>query len=148
MRKISKDLTEKAFNALIVTFAVAASFHLLLVGFVAIIKADISYVNPLDFLGISILLPEYRESTAVAAGGWVALAILFFTILYIRIHYHLYVAIIRENWLVRTTTKLSETTKRIGTKDRKNYAHFSPDRVKSVRSFVAVCVAALSRSRF
>lgn len=116
MKFITKELIEKAFNALIVTMALAASFHLALVGFVAIVKADYSYINPLDFLGISILLPEYRESTAVAAGGWAVLIALFFTILYIRIHFQLYVAVIRENWLVRTSSKISEKTKEIRTK--------------------------------
>ena len=116
MKFVSKDLLDKAFNALIVTMAVAASFHLALVTFVAVIQRDISYVNPLDFLGISILLPEYRESMLVATVGWIVLIALFFTILYIRIHFQLYVAIIRENWLVRTSSKLTEKTKEIRTR--------------------------------
>ena len=110
MNLFSKENPTKIFNALVVTFAFAAMCHLLLVTVVAIIKQDISYINPLDFLGVSIMLPQYRESTAVAAGGWVALSLLFFVVLYIRVHYHLYVAIIRENKL---RDRITKTTKKL-----------------------------------
>lgn len=110
MNLFSKENQAKIFNALVVTFAFSAMCHLLLVTVVAIIKQDVSYINPLDFLGISIMLPQYRESTAVAAGGWVALSLLFFVILYIRVHYHLYVAIIREN---KFRDRITKTTKYI-----------------------------------
>ena len=113
MNLFSKENPTKIFNALVVTFAFAAMCHLLLVTVVAIIKQDISYINPLDFLGVSIMLPQYRESTKVAAGGWLVLSLLFLTILYIRVHYHLYVAIVSESRLIkelaRTTKKLRST---------------------------------------
>lgn len=111
MNLFSKENQAKIFNALVVTFAFAAMCHLLLVTVVTIIKQDISYINPLDFLGVSILLPQYRESTTVAAGGWLALSLLFFAVLYIRIHYHLYVAIIRENKLRDRITKTTKYLK-------------------------------------
>lgn len=110
MRFFNKQSSSKIFNALVVTFAFAAMCHLVLVTVVALVKRDISYVNPLDFLGISILLPQYRESTAVAAAGWLALLALFFVILYVRHHHHLYIAIIREN---RFATQITQTTQKI-----------------------------------
>lgn len=105
---INKKNAAKAFNAMVITFAFAAMCHLMLVAFVAVAKQDMGYLNPLDFLGISILFPTYRESRMVAGIGWLALALLFLTILYIRIHYHVYVAIIRESKVGR---RFSKTTK-------------------------------------
>ncbi len=110
MRFLNKENFQKALNALVVTIAFSAICHLLLVSAVAIIRKDISYVNPLDFLGISILLPQYRESAMVAAIGWLALIILFFVILFVRVHYNVYVSFIRESPLAALVT---ETTKRL-----------------------------------
>lgn len=112
MNLFSKDNLSKIFNALIVTFAFAAMCHLLLVFAVSVIKRDISYINPLDFLGVSILLPQYRESAAVAAAGWLTLIALFFMVLYIRHHYHIYVAIVSESWFMR---EIQKTKKRVKT---------------------------------
>lgn len=109
MNLFSKDILQKMFNALVVTFAFAAMCHLLLVGVVALLKRDIRYINPLDFLGISILLPQYRESPLVAAGGWVVLIILFFIVLYIRVHYHVYVTVVTSRMYERII-KFSEKT--------------------------------------
>ncbi len=98
---------------MVITFAFAAMCHLLLVAVVALAKRDMGYLNPLDFLGISILFPEYRESKMVASIGWAALSLLFLTILYLRVHYHVYVAIIRESKVGRRLTK---TTKNLSKK--------------------------------
>lgn len=116
MKFLNKETNTKILNALLATIAISAIFHLVLVSVVAIVKRDISYVNPLDFLGISILLPQYRESTSVAALGWIILILLYFGILFIRMHYHLYVAIIREtklaNQLAQTTRSLRDKVNR------------------------------------
>lgn len=109
MKIPTKDYLRKVVYAVVMTLAVAASFHLLLVTVMAIVKQSISYINPLDFLGLSILWPQYRESTEVAAIGWLVLIALFGVILYIRIHYKLYVAIIRE-------TKVAQTINSVRTK--------------------------------
>ena len=108
MQILNKKNLTRAFYALVTTLALAAVFHLLLVAVVALAKRYMSYLNPLDFLGISILFPDYRYSMVASGIGWFVLAILFFTILYIRIHYHLYVAIIRES-----TNKITKTTKEL-----------------------------------
>lgn len=110
---INKKNTAKAFNAMVITFAFAAMCHLLLVAVVALAKRDMGYLNPLDFLGISILFPAYRESKMVAGIGWAALSLLFLTILYLRVHYRVYVAIIRES---KAGQRLSQTTKDLSKK--------------------------------
>ena len=106
----NKNIT-KAFNAMVITFAFAAMCHLLLVTIVALAKRDVTYLNPLDFLGVSILFPHLRNSLLVTAIGWLILALLFFAVLYVRIHYHLYVAVIKER-----KDKLSKTTKELSKK--------------------------------
>ena len=111
MKIIKKEIFTKAFGGMVITFAFAALCHLLLVVIVSILKRDISYLNPLDFLGVSILYPHLRNSMFVTAIGWVILSVLFFTIMYVRVHYHLYIAIIRDR-----TDKLSKTTKEISKK--------------------------------
>ena len=108
---INKKNITKAFNAMVITFAFSAMCHLLLVTIVALAKRDVTYLNPLDFLGVSILFPHLRNSMLVTAVGWLILALLFFTVLYVRIHYHLYVAIIREQ-----KDKFSKTTKELSKK--------------------------------
>jgi len=97
MQFFSKESLTKFLNALVVTFAISALFHLALVTLVALAKQDMSYLNPLDFLGVSILLPQYRNSQLVAGMGWLVLITLFVIILLIRIKYHWYVTFIKEN---------------------------------------------------
>ncbi len=96
---------------MVITFAFAAMCHLLLVTVVALAKRNVTYLNPLDFLGVSILYPHFRESMFVTAIGWLILAMLFFTVMYIHIHFHLYVAIIRER-----KDKFSKSTKELSKK--------------------------------
>lgn len=94
---INKENTRKALIALVATLATAAVFHLTLVSIMAIYKHSLAYLNPLDFLGVSILLPQYRDSRTAAGLGWLTLVILFFCILYIGARYHIYVALIRDS---------------------------------------------------
>lgn len=122
MRLFSRENLKRAFNALVVTMAFAAMFHLLLVSVAALIKHSMSYLNPLDFLGISILLPQYRDSTVVAAVGWLILSALFFFILYMRLHYHVYVAVVRES---RLGVQITTTTRKLRKKIAQNLPHRS-----------------------
>lgn len=102
MQFFNKEFFTKILNALIVTFAISALFHLALVASVALAKQDMAYLNPLDFLGISILLPQYRNSQLVAGMGWLVLVTLFMITLLVRIKYHWYVTFIKENrWHAR-----------------------------------------------
>lgn len=82
----------------------------MLVTSMAIVKQRLSYLNPLDFLGISMLIPKYRDSLVVTGIGWLILVALFFIFLYIHIHYHVYVAVIRE---ARWRSRLADKTKKI-----------------------------------
>lgn len=101
---------------MVITFAFAAMCHLLLVTIVAVAKRNVSYLNPLDFLGVSILFPHLRNSMTVTAVGWLILALLFFTVMYIHIHFHLYVAIMRESRIARHAQSTSKKLKAAGKK--------------------------------
>lgn len=103
----TQENLKKAINALVVTFAIAALFHLTTVTAVAIYQHSLSYLNPLDFLGVSILFPQYRESRLVAGFGWLVLVMLFFFILLIRVRYHVYVALMRETKVGKRISKVS-----------------------------------------
>ena len=116
MKIFQSELFRKGIQALVITMSLAVIFHLCIVTITSIIKHDVSYLNPLDFLGLSIVFPQYRESHAAAAAGWLALTSLFFGVLYIGFHYHLYVSIIKES---RVGQKLSEVTARLTPKTSK-----------------------------
>jgi hypothetical protein len=110
--KIKKEFFGAYFNALLLTLSIAATCHLALVIAMAIKERNISYVNPLDFLGVSILLPQYRDSTSVAILGWIVLIAFYLTILFIRARYHIYLALIREHPIHRHLTKTTEKIKK------------------------------------
>lgn len=97
-------------QAALITMSAAASFHLILVGVVAILQRDISYINPLDFLGLSIIWPQYRDIGWVALGGWAALLIAYLSVVYISIRFQLYLSVIREHPLIK---KLSESSRKL-----------------------------------
>ena len=115
MKLFRKQNFTGAFNALVITFAFAAMFHLILVAVVSLVKHDMSFLNPLDFLGVSILYPHYRNSQLWAGIGWTTLAVLFFTVLYLRIHYHLYIAIIKESVVGKKFTDAKKNITKIVT---------------------------------
>lgn len=110
--KFRKELFGAYVNALLLTLSIAACCHLALVTVVAIAERDISYINPLDFLGISILLPQYRDSTSVAIVGWLVLIAFYFIILFVRARYHIYLTLIREHPIHRHLTKTTEKIKK------------------------------------
>ena len=114
MQFFSKESLTKILNALIVTFAISALFHLALVTVVALAKQDMTYLNPLDFLGVSILLPQYRNSQFAAGMGWLVLISLFMVILTVRIRYHYYVTFIKENrWRAQIKDKAENLSKKL-----------------------------------
>lgn len=117
MQFFSKESLTKILNALIVTFAISALFHLALVTVVALAKQDMSYLNPLDFLGVSILLPQYRNSQLVAGLGWLVLISLFMVILTVRIRYHWYVTFIKDNrWRAHIKGRAEDLSKKLRAK--------------------------------
>jgi hypothetical protein len=100
------------FQSLLTTIAIAATFHLFIVSIVAVIKRSISYINPLDFLGLSTVFPEYRTSRIAALGGWLILMGVFFGVLYVTIHYHLYLSIIQESKMHKRFKAVSKNIKK------------------------------------
>ncbi len=109
--KLNKEYFGAYINTLLLTLSIVALCHLVLVGVMAIKERNVSYINPLDFLGVSILLPQYRGSTSVAIAGWLVLIAFYLIILFVRARYHIYLALIREGVVRRTIKAASETIK-------------------------------------
>lgn len=102
---------KKLVQSLLITIAIAATIHICIVGIMALVKQSISYINPLDFLGISYVIPEYRESRTAALIGWLVLLSLFGGVLYVSIHYHLYLSVIRDSRMHQKFKAVSKTIK-------------------------------------
>jgi len=65
---------------LVFTMFVAAVFHLSLIFLFAIIRKNISLINPLDFLGIGIVYPNLKNSDLALLIGWLMLVLLFWLV--------------------------------------------------------------------
>jgi putative Ca2+/H+ antiporter (TMEM165/GDT1 family) len=80
MRKLFSPYASRGLNALAATMLLAAGVHLgvALVSF--IFTRQINYVNPVDFLGFSIVWPSHLRSEATAAIAWLLLVTTFFVI--------------------------------------------------------------------
>jgi hypothetical protein len=111
MNKPNEQTIKRLWQTLLITMAAAATFHLIIVAITAGYKHDMGFLNPLDFLGLSVVFPQYRNSQTAAGFGWLALTALFFGILYIGFHYHLYLAIIRDSKVVKQITKVTSRLK-------------------------------------
>lgn len=118
LQKLKNLPTRKIWQALLITMAIAATIHLCIVGLVALVKQSVSYINPLDFLGISYVIPQYRESSMAALIGWIILVSLFFGVLYASIHYQFYLSIIRESKVHQTLKAVGKSIKTIQGKPR------------------------------
>ncbi len=106
----TKQNAKRVLNAVIVTLAIAATFHLTLVSIMAVYQRTMAYLNPLDFLGVSILLPEYRDSRIAAGIGWLILIMLFGAVLLVRARYHVYITIIKDS---RVGTRVLNTSYKV-----------------------------------
>ncbi len=71
-----KPLFNILLKALVLTMFCAAFFHMIVIFFVAITTGNFAYLNPLSFLGISIIAPETPSQTTTLF-GWMALCLLF-----------------------------------------------------------------------
>lgn len=56
-----------------ITIVVAALFHLTVAGLSFISTHQISYINPVSFLGLGTLLPAYTTSFTATLVSWIAL---------------------------------------------------------------------------
>ena len=86
----------KVLEAFAITITIAGVVHLIAAGITAIIKHHISYINPLEFLGLSYLFPQYINSFKATVICWIILIIIFTCVLIIAINKHIYISIIRE----------------------------------------------------
>lgn len=103
----NSHVAKKIWQTLLITLSLAACFHLIIATITAIIQQNLDYLNPLDFLGLSAIFPQYRTSAVAAAGGWAILVAVFLVIFYISLHYHLYLSIIRESKVGKKITEVS-----------------------------------------
>lgn len=92
-----KKFAHKALHALILTIFIGGSFHLILVFVSAFVRGNHESINPVNFLGISLVAPELARSRTVFIITWVVLILLFLTCLYILIHSRKYIALITTN---------------------------------------------------
>jgi hypothetical protein len=61
-------------RAYVILAFMASSGHLLLVAVTARRSGDISPINPVTFLGLGYILPDWQDSVIVTVSGWLALA--------------------------------------------------------------------------
>lgn len=88
MEKQKTDIGQKfsaffrnGFRALEITVFIGGSFHLSLVFVVSLLHKNFSYLNPVDFLGISTAFPGMVPNRAVFGLSWLALVSLYIAIL-------------------------------------------------------------------
>jgi hypothetical protein len=92
-KPVNKHVVKKLLSVLAFTILVSALFHLAFVGVMAFLKRDISYINPLDFLGVTTAMPQYRDSATATIVGWAVLVVLFFVLYYFYSHFRVYTSI-------------------------------------------------------
>ena len=92
-----KKFARKTLHALILTIFIGGSFHLVLVFVSAFVRGNHESVNPVNFLGISLVAPELAHSKPVFIITWALLILLFLACLYILIHSQKYIALITSN---------------------------------------------------
>ncbi len=107
MKQRAKQLFQahKILQAFVVTMTIAVVFHLSAIFITAFIKRDITYINPMEFLGLAAVFPNYRESAAAAVIGWLVIAGVFGTVLYLSVHYNVYLSLIKESKVGKRFTK-------------------------------------------
>jgi hypothetical protein len=76
---ISK-LVGRGLNALAATMLISACIHLSIAVISFFITQRIEYVNPIDFLGFSLVWPQYLHSEMAAGIAWLFLIVAFFII--------------------------------------------------------------------
>lgn len=81
---------------MVATFAFTAALHMVLLFTIALIKLDIRYINPVDFLGVSYVWPELANRTDYILAGWAIIFTTFFVMMYLIIHYRRYIAIVKS----------------------------------------------------
>jgi len=92
-----KKFARKTLHALILTIFIGGSFHLVLVFVSAFVRGNNESINPVNFLGISLVAPELAHSQKVFAITWALLILLFLVCLYLLIHSQKYIALITSN---------------------------------------------------
>jgi ABC-type branched-subunit amino acid transport system permease subunit len=77
MKKI-KSVHQNILVALIATMITSASLHIAIVTVKSITNKNISYLNPIEFLGINLVIPDYKYSFWSFIVGWLAILLIFF----------------------------------------------------------------------
>lgn len=80
---VSKKLLITAIAALILTMFMAASFHMLILFYMAISKGDYNYINLFTIVGLTFFWPNLQSTFFWFIAGWIILAIILSVVFYI-----------------------------------------------------------------
>lgn len=75
-----KHIATTMLLTMVFTMFIGATFHLTIVGIFAVIRTDFSLINPIDFLGLTTIAPELRNSSTALLMGWLVLVILYWIV--------------------------------------------------------------------
>src|SRR5258708_32120774 len=108
---LTKNTIRKSFKVLLLTITVAAIFHLLIITITAVIKHKLSYVNPLDFLGLNTILPKYENSMTATTMGWSSLVALFCNLHYLYARFYTFKIRIKSYYLTKKIANILKLLK-------------------------------------
>jgi hypothetical protein len=75
-----KHIATTMLLTLVFTMFLGAVFHLTVVGIFAIVRADFSLINPIEFLGLNTIAPELGDSSTALLIGWLVLVVLYWIV--------------------------------------------------------------------
>ncbi len=74
----TKLVRQNILVALIATMITSASLHIAIITIKSITNKSISYLDPMEFLGINLVIPDYKYSFWSFMLGWLAILLIFF----------------------------------------------------------------------
>jgi hypothetical protein len=86
-----KNIFGRGLNALAATMLIAATVHLSISFIASLVSQNNIYINPIEFLGLGFILPQYLHSTAASALAWAILIGIFFVMFVL--HAYLFIAV-------------------------------------------------------
>jgi hypothetical protein len=122
-----KRIFSVGLKALVLTMFLSAGFHMFLLIILSIVHGDIKYLNPLSFLGITILRPDLKDSEFWLFMGWAFLVLLFLIMIWVILNAwviaeYFYKTKTAQRWLAMlekltlAKDKASSTAKKFGVK--------------------------------
>lgn len=108
-----KQFATKFLHATILTVYTAGSLHLLMVFIAGIKYGDLSFINPINILGLQLVFPHLAANLTALVVGWLALVGLGLLYLFLLIHYKRYLAIISATGPYQRMKRISQMTREI-----------------------------------